>query len=90
MKLLVVHPGASWSTSDVWSGLCRGLTDAGHEVVGYRLDGRMDAARRHLLSDWRHAGRPEPGPTDADVLYYASWPIIERALALMPDWVVIC
>ena len=38
MRIVVVHPGASFSTHDVHVGLCWGLRANGIEVIEYRLD----------------------------------------------------
>jgi len=41
MRLLVVEPGSTYSTTDVCSGLASGLTGLGHEVIMYD-------SRRHI------------------------------------------
>ena len=33
MKVLLVHPGATWSVADVWRGLFDAFEEAGAEVV---------------------------------------------------------
>lgn len=38
LRVLLVHPGAAWSTHDVWTGMRAGLVAAGCEVIDYRLD----------------------------------------------------
>ena len=38
MRILLCHPGHSFSTSDVFDGLLTGLTAAGADVVTFRWD----------------------------------------------------
>ena len=81
LRIMLCHPGASWSTADVWSGLSHGLKAHGVEVVHYRLDERIADAKRSLNIRWRtqKRGRPDvPKPTQADVIYQAG--VGERAL----------
>jgi spore maturation protein CgeB len=89
VKLLVVHPGASSSTHDVFVGLTHALESQGHEVVPYLLDKRIDSMQAWLTYQWKRAGKPEPKPTVADTLYLAGTPIFERALRTLPDWVIV-
>ena len=42
MKVLVVHPGAHYSVSDVYDGLCKGLAAQGCEVGQINLGDRLD------------------------------------------------
>lgn len=42
MRVMVIHPGHSHSTADVYTGLCAGLEAHGVEVIGYPLDGALD------------------------------------------------
>jgi spore maturation protein CgeB len=90
VRLLLVHPGATVSIQDVWSGLDAALRRAGHDVIGYALDGRLAVAGEYLHTAWKRSGKPKSEhPTDADVIYWASGGIIERALRMQVDWVVI-
>ena len=89
MKILLVHPGATWSTADVWWGISGALERAGVEVVHIALDGRLEFAARFMNFLYRrHQGRL-PRPTVNDMVYMASSGIIERALRFMPDWILI-
>lgn len=91
MRLLIAHPGASTSTSDVYDGLYGAFTRAGHEVIEYRLDHRIDMAHAWMELARRRAkrnGRTLP-ITAADVVYYASNGIIERALRFQVEWVLV-
>jgi spore maturation protein CgeB len=89
LRLLLVQPGASFSTADYYNGLKRGLEQCGHEIIPYRLDARIDSMSRWLDSEWRRAGKPDPRPTWADKLYLAGMPMFERALRFVPDWVIV-
>lgn len=85
----MIQPGASNSTADVYTGLTRALTRAGHEVLPFHLDRRIDSMGGWLNWQWRRAGKPDPKPTPADILYLAGTPILERALRFLPDWVIV-
>jgi hypothetical protein len=87
MRVLAVHPGASWSTSDVFDGLSHGLKQHGVTVVPYRLDDRIGYAVKwlHIMRRQKNKERkaqglqPYPKPTQADVLYHAGVGAIEMA-----------
>ncbi len=91
MRLLVVHPGASFSTADVRNGLVSALKRQGHECINYALDGRIEIASKTLFAAWKRNGKSAgvPKPSGSDVLYQASVGVIERALRFQPDWVLI-
>jgi spore maturation protein CgeB len=92
MRILLVGPGASWSTADVEHGLRGGLIAAGCDVVVYRLDARIDRSRRWLYSAWRRTQKRNQDleqPTAADVLYHAGIGALEQALRHQVDVVVI-
>jgi hypothetical protein len=92
MKLLLVHPGASWSTADVEAGLRFGLEKHGVEVIRYRLDHRIDGAKKSLYAEWRKAAKTNPDiirPTTPDMVYRASLPMLEKALRYQVDLVLI-
>lgn len=55
MKVLLVHPGASWSTADVEAGLRYGLEQHGVEVIRYRLDVRIERANSWYYFNHRRA-----------------------------------
>jgi spore maturation protein CgeB len=49
---MVAHPGPSFSVSDVYQGLVKGLTQLGHEVFEYNLHDRLEFyARAHVKQD---------------------------------------
>jgi len=90
MKVLLVHPGADWSTADYWRGYERALRRAGVDIVDYALNNRLVAASGWLRYCWRRNGRrSENKPTYADNVYQASVGTIERALRFAVDWVII-
>lgn len=92
MKILLVHPGASWSTSDVDDGLGYGLEQHGVEVIRYRLDHRITRSASWLNSAWKHAKKHEPDcekPSVADVMYHAGTGALEMALRHQVDVVLV-
>jgi spore maturation protein CgeB len=92
LRLLVVHPGASWATADVFWGLVHGLKYHDVDVVAYRLDQRFEAARAALHWLWRTKKKTEPTlerPNAADVSYQASVGAMEMALRHRVDVVVV-
>lgn len=85
MKVLVVHPGASWATHDVHTGVLDGLRAAGVPCAEFRLDGRIQRTHDFLHFLWRRQKRQAPDrawpkPTPADVVFQASQGLVERAL----------
>lgn len=91
MKVLVVGPGASWSTADVEAGLVYGLQAHGVDVVRFALDGRLNGAQAWLFNAWRRKRKTQPDlprPTFADLLYQAGMGALERALRHQVDAVV--
>lgn len=87
MKLLCVHPGASYATGDVYDGYARALAAQGHEVLPYNLERRIDDAAVYYAAQHRkqRAGRPEW----ARVVWRASVDAVAFALAHQPDWVLV-
>lgn len=92
LRVLLVHPGASWSTADVYDGLLYGLRQAGVWVDQYRLDTRLESAHKSLFAEWRAFRRTRPDlakPNKADVMYRAGVGALEMALRLQVDVVLI-
>lgn len=92
LTVLLVHPGASWSTADVEAGVRYGLQQHGVVVVPYRLDERIEWAHGALRWRWRvlTKARPDlPKPSVADIQYHASVGALEMALRRGVDAVVI-
>jgi len=92
MKLLLLHPGASWATADVAIGLHYGLKYHGAQIVNFRLDQRITFAHKTLHVMWRHKAKVDPDlpkPTRADVMYQAGVGALEMALREKVDAVVV-
>jgi len=92
MRVLLVAPGASWSTADVEAGLRAGLLYHGVDVIQYRLDARIDHSKRWLHQAWRRAMKKDPTlmqPSVADVFYHAGIGALEMALWHSVDAVLI-
>jgi spore maturation protein CgeB len=92
VKILLVSPGAAYSTADVEAGLRAGLEAHGVEIVRYRLTERISRSRDALGRAWKaaHKTHPEiPKPTVADVMYDAAVGIITMALRQAVDVVVV-
>lgn len=89
MKILLVGGGAGFSTKDVEMGYLRALRRAGHTVIHYKLDGRIDHAARFLDSSWKREAKKRERPTAADVLYLAASGILEKAFRFEVDWVFV-
>lgn len=89
MKILVVDPGADWSTRDVYDGLCHGLRAQGEvEVLEYRYGRRFAIMRDALDRAWRR-DRGRVKPTDADAALWTSELAVTWALRHQPDWVLV-
>lgn len=92
MKILLLHPGASWSTADVADGLRYGLLHHGVQVVDYRLDARIPRAAKWLGGAWKAARKTDPAiekPNTADVFYQAGIGALEMALRHKVDVVLV-
>jgi spore maturation protein CgeB len=92
VKVLLVHPGASWSTADVSDGLRFGLASHGVQIVDYRLDARIARASKWLRSAWLAARKSDPTfekPNSADIFYQASEGAIGMALRHQVDVVLV-
>jgi spore maturation protein CgeB len=92
LRVLLLHPGASWSTADVYDGLNYGLKQHGTYVVPYRLDTRIEASAKSLHWLWRTKKKDDPTlakPNSADIMYHASVGALEMALRENVDVVLI-
>lgn len=99
MKLLCVHPGASFSTSDVYTGLTEALKRRGHDVQEYRLDWRIADASE--IVNWRDrkarraakAGKVEyerpVGGLMPQIIRVASMTLLEATLTVNPHCLLI-
>jgi glycosyltransferase involved in cell wall biosynthesis len=92
MRILITHPGANYSTGDVFTGYVDALKKLGHEIIIYDLAGRMVQADHYLDYVWRQARKKNeaiPRPTMADAVRWASMTLLEAALSTLPDWCLI-
>ncbi len=89
VKMLLVHPGASWSTADVYNNLLAGLRAHGVEPLLYNLDVRLARSNHWLTWNWNKSGKRGQKPTFADAAYHAGIGVIERALRHQVDWVLV-
>lgn len=92
LKVLLVHPGASWSTADVFDGLLYGLRQHLVDVVSYRLDTRIEASGKALHALWRMKKKEQPDipkPNPADILYHSGIGALEMALRERVDVVIV-
>jgi spore maturation protein CgeB len=92
LRVLLAHPGASWSTADVFDGLSYGLQQHGVYVEPYRLDTRIEASHKALHWLWRTKKKTNPDlakPNVADVMYHAGVGALEMALRQQVDVVLI-
>lgn len=92
LRILAVHPGASWATADVFWGLYHGLQYHDIEVFPYRLDERIPTAKASLAIEWRSKKRHQPDlapVNNADILYKAGIGALEMALRKQVDVVLI-
>jgi hypothetical protein len=78
MKLLLIHPGASFSTHDVYAGYLTALRAIGVECVEYRLDARIDTWGQFLKH--QHRTRKLGPVDDAEVLHRAGMDILPQAV----------
>ncbi|MGE0363370.1 MAG: glycosyltransferase [Vicinamibacterales bacterium] len=92
-RVLVVHPGATWSTADVFDGLTHGLRHWGCEVIEYRLDGRMAHEFRATAALYRRSKQLHKDvpikPDRIDTLYKASAEAVSVALIKKADAVIV-
>jgi spore maturation protein CgeB len=92
VRVMLLHPGATWSTADVSAGLRYGLIHHGVQVVDYRLDARIHRASMWLGSAWRAAKKQDPTfvkPTHGDVFLQAGGDVVNMALDHQVDAVVV-
>lgn len=92
LRMLVVHPGASWATAEIFWGLFHGLKYHDVDVVPFRLDQRFTASQSALQWLWRTKKRTEPNlerPNAADLSYHASIGALEMALRHHVDVVLV-
>lgn len=92
MKLFCIHPGASYSTADVYNGLVRALSKQGHEILRFNLDNRIYQSGAWLEWCWKQAkkaGLKKEKPNPGDVLYHACGDAILKALHHECEWIIV-
>lgn len=89
MRLLIVHPGADWSVSDLFDGYAAAFRTLGHDVGVYNLSARIEVAHGWLHYCWRKAGRAETRPGPVETIYRASLDVVNAALIGDVDWVFV-
>ncbi len=93
MRAILLHPGSSYSTHDVFMGLLDGLqAQDGVDLSVYPLDMKLGASTRFLLAQWRferRLGRSPRRPTDLDVQLQACDGLLTRILIGRPDWLIV-
>lgn len=91
MRVLIVHPGASISTVDVYNGLAGALERAGTDLYRYNLDGRIAMSGgylKYVTRNLKSQGR-DVVFSQADILYHAAQDLLARALRIEADWVFV-
>lgn len=92
MRLICLHPGASWSVSDIYDGLTAAL-EKEHLVYRYNLDMRIAMARKWFDMLYRFHKRSGNDTikkaTTSDELFHAGNEALIRALYIGADWVLI-
>lgn len=95
LRILVVHPGASTSVSDVHRGVLEALQARPDVAVAeYELGGRLSYQAEWLRWLYRRAKRRAPGadiphPTPTDVVKRATRDVPSAAWAHRADWVLV-
>lgn len=89
MKLLVVTSGANTAIKDLDRGYVDAFRALGATVIHYDLERRVTASTFYLRQLWDAYDRKPAEPTLADILYDASFRVLERALRHETDLVLI-
>lgn len=95
-KLLCVHPGASFSTADVYGGLTEALKRRGHDIQEYRLDGRIEESSEYIRWQERRKKRllgeayavPGGGIMEP-IIRHASMTLLEATLTVNPHCLLV-
>lgn len=89
MRVLVVHPGPSWATFDVYRGWLRGLTHAGCDVRPFNLDDRLRAYSTAHFVDEETGEAHRMWPDGADVARLAGHGLHAACYQFQPDVVLV-
>lgn len=85
MRIFVIHPGATFSTHDVFIGLTWGLRQAGAEVVEYRLDRALQISGALIHAAVASDAIDQP----VDVFGLATGEALAAAVHYEPDAVIV-
>ncbi len=73
MRIMLVMPGADYSTQDVYRGIQYGLEQNGHTVFEYDLGVQLTKANRGLNGVWKNSGLgDEHRPKRGQIMYEAG------------------
>lgn len=84
-RILIIHPGATFSVADVYTGLIAGLEAHGVEVSTFRLDTTL-LFYSSVIEVAEREGLVKPGALNPTA--YASGPAIGTVMANQPDAVI--
>lgn len=88
MKVLAVHPGATFSVADVYYGLMPELSKHGMEIIHYPMNRAIGIAIRYCELLYKKGFQQNP-PTQSDIQYVAGVFSLDRALHYDVDWVFV-
>lgn len=80
MKILVIHPGDGFSTSDVYDGLVWGLRQSGATVYEYNLMAELELAGMMYEAFKDKCEAAGETPPDLDVFAYAARGVVMQAV----------
>lgn len=87
-RYLLVSPGQTHSTADIYDGIRAALIEAGEGVGTYALTQRIRHAQECLMLRKERSTIEVPEPTWEEVLYHASQELLAAALRYDVDWVL--
>lgn len=88
MRIYVVHPGAAFSTHDVYTGVVGGLRAQGCDVYEGRLDTILSYHETALAAGIQTGAFREP-PVTVNLQHWASAHVTQHILDVRPDWVLV-
>jgi spore maturation protein CgeB len=93
LRFLVVHPGPSWSVSDVYNGWVEALEQLGQQVNTFNLDARLTLWSRAMVEtgqvDEHGAVGLRRAVDDESAVYLASEGVLSAAYKCLPDIVLV-
>lgn len=94
-RVMVIHPGADWAVSDVFSGMVDGLVANGVKVYPFQFARRLVVVSQALEYAWLARGDNDadrgPKPTLADAACWVSEQSVTWALRHLPvgSWIIV-